>query len=67
MKTNPHTVSLLGSTKRKATTSLAAYDIELLKAWYTYNITEQGRVLVSKALPWLTPTCRGRATRCLDA
>lgn len=27
--------SSLGRTKRKATTSLAVYDIELLKAWYT--------------------------------
>lgn len=30
--------------KPRSNTSLAAYDIELLKAWYAYDMTEQGRL-----------------------
>lgn len=30
--------------------SLAAYDIELLKAWHTYNIAEQGKLHMHKSL-----------------
>ena len=34
----------LEGTKRKSTMSLAVYDIELLKAWYAYNVTEPGKL-----------------------
>ena len=33
------------------TTPLVAYDIELLKAWYTHNVTEQGKLQVLESPP----------------
>lgn len=44
-----------GSIKRKPTMSLAAYDIELLKAWYMRNVTEQGEARASR-VPHLADT-----------
>ena len=55
-----------GSTKRKPTMSLAVYDIELLKAWYTHNFTEQGKFYASSN-PWLILDCRVHSTRCYNA
>lgn len=46
---------LLGGGKRKATASLAIYDIELLKAWYTHTAAEQGKVPILNASLWLIP------------
>lgn len=38
---------------------MAAYDIELLNAWYRYNATEQGRLFASQ-----DPTCG--SYRCVE-